>query len=304
MKGIEILCASQAATAIRSMMDEGSSSSTIYLGRAIDRYNPIIRDSARTIPKTFPPCSSNNQPPISPQSRNNNQKDIITAAAAAATRKAGIKGSSSSSSSSSSKRNSFEQKRKKTSVINNKNNNNNGGPGDKKSSSVNGDSNNTKKKGGWGCTKPGDFISPPGSTRYLLSSDRASSFDALSSNIDPILNLPQSLKKQQQQQQQPSSSSSVQLPVPPPPSSSPSTPDQVVVLRVSLHCKGCERKMRKHISRMEGVTSFNIDFAAKKVTVIGDVTPLSVLASVSKVKNAQLLAPTISSSAPPVSAVP
>jgi len=36
-----------------------------------------------------------------------------------------------------------------------------------------------------------------------------------------------------------------------------------------------------------GVTSFNIDFAAKKVTVVGDVTPLSVLASISKVKNAQ-----------------
>jgi hypothetical protein len=39
-----------------------------------------------------------------------------------------------------------------------------------------------------------------------------------------------------------------------------------------------------------GVTSFNIDFAAKKVTVVGDVTPLGVLNSVSKVKNAQLWA--------------
>lgn len=39
------------------------------------------------------------------------------------------------------------------------------------------------------------------------------------------------------------------------------------------------------------MTSFNIDFAAKKVTVVGDVTPLSVLASVSKVKNAQLWTP-------------
>lgn len=37
-----------------------------------------------------------------------------------------------------------------------------------------------------------------------------------------------------------------------------------------------------------GVTSFNIDFPAKKVTVIGNVTPLGVLASISKVKNAQL----------------
>lgn len=39
-----------------------------------------------------------------------------------------------------------------------------------------------------------------------------------------------------------------------------------------------------------GVTSFNIDFAAKKVTVVGDVTPLGVLNSVSKVKNAQFWA--------------
>lgn len=45
-----------------------------------------------------------------------------------------------------------------------------------------------------------------------------------------------------------------------------------------------------------GVRSFNIDFAAKKLTVVGDVTPLSVLASVSKVKKAQLLTPAVVSS--------
>ncbi|OVA18255.1 Heavy metal-associated domain [Macleaya cordata] len=49
---------------------------------------------------------------------------------------------------------------------------------------------------------------------------------------------------------------------------------------------------------MKGVTSFSIDFAAKKVTVVGDVTPLGVLASVSRVKNAQFwpssLAPSVS----------
>lgn len=37
-----------------------------------------------------------------------------------------------------------------------------------------------------------------------------------------------------------------------------------------------------------GVTSFSIDMETKKVTIIGNVTPLGVLASVSKVKNAQL----------------
>ncbi|CAN1847061.1 Protein SODIUM POTASSIUM ROOT DEFECTIVE 2 [Linum perenne] len=63
---------------------------------------------------------------------------------------------------------------------------------------------------------------------------------------------------------------------------------QVVELRVSIHCKGCEGKVRKHISKMEGVTSFSIDVATKKVTVKGNVTPMGVLASISKVKSAQL----------------
>ncbi|CAH9072520.1 unnamed protein product [Cuscuta epithymum] len=63
---------------------------------------------------------------------------------------------------------------------------------------------------------------------------------------------------------------------------------QVVELRVSLHCKGCERKVRKHLSTMEGVKSFSIDSVSKKVIVIGDVSPLGVLASISKVKSAEL----------------
>lgn len=71
-------------------------------------------------------------------------------------------------------------------------------------------------------------------------------------------------------------------------SSSSRSIDQVVDLKVSLHCRGCERKLRKHLSRMKGVTSFSIDFTAKKVTVVGDVTPLDVLSRISKVKNAQI----------------
>ncbi|KAK0603342.1 hypothetical protein LWI29_003942 [Acer saccharum] len=79
-------------------------------------------------------------------------------------------------------------------------------------------------------------------------------------------------------------------------SSSTKSSEQVVVLRVSIHCKGCEGKVKKHISRMEGVTSFSIDLTAKKVTIIGNVTPLGVLASVSKVKNAQFWPSSTSSS--------
>ncbi|KAF1899537.1 hypothetical protein Lal_00019665 [Lupinus albus] len=74
----------------------------------------------------------------------------------------------------------------------------------------------------------------------------------------------------------------------------------VVVLRVSFNCRACEGKVRKHISKMEGVTSFSIDRETKKVTIIGNVTPLGVVASVSKVKSAQLwLSPTSSASSSP-----
>eukprot|EP01018_Ginkgo_biloba_P022130 Gb_31193 [translate_table: standard] len=60
-----------------------------------------------------------------------------------------------------------------------------------------------------------------------------------------------------------------------------------VVLRVSLHCPGCAKKVRKHISKMEGVTSFAIDLEEKKVTVAGNISPIGVLESISKVKNAE-----------------
>lgn len=145
------------------------------------------------------------------------------------------------------------------------------------------------------CAEPVDLISttPPGSSRYLLS-DKVF-FDGLSDIYDPVLALvpvgdeknQNTVMNNQEYESASSASSSSSLSKPHPPS------NQVVVLRVSLHCKGCEGKLRKHLSRMEGVTSFNIDFAAKKVTVMGDVTPVSVLASVSKVKNAQFW-PTVS----------
>ncbi|KAE8702491.1 Copper transport protein CCH [Hibiscus syriacus] len=124
-----------------------------------------------------------------------------------------------------------------------------------------------------------DLVTPPGSSRYLLGDS------VFLSDYDPVWALvPAEENKMIQAVTQErsiiSKSSSPSFNQKPP-------RDQVVVLRVSLHCKGCEGKLWKHLSRMEGVASFNIDFKAKKVTIMGEVTPSRVLASVSKVKNAQ-----------------
>ncbi|KAJ4708394.1 Heavy metal transport/detoxification superfamily protein [Melia azedarach] len=63
---------------------------------------------------------------------------------------------------------------------------------------------------------------------------------------------------------------------------------KMVVLRVSMHCNGCARKVEKHVSKIEGVTSYKVDLESKRVVVIGDIIPFEVLESVSKVKNAEL----------------
>ncbi|XP_076960765.1 uncharacterized protein LOC143637204 [Bidens hawaiensis] len=160
-----------------------------------------------------------------------------------------------------------------------------------------------------------DFISPASSSRCLLNNIATSEFHHVmppSSSLPPPspprehldINNERTFKKKDHDLL----SSLPPTPQPPPePSSPPSPPhpppssNQVVVLEVALHCRGCERKMKKHLSKIEGVMSFKIEFAAKKVTVVGDVTPLAVLTSVLKVKNAKLLTPAIisSSSSPP-----
>ncbi|KGN65366.1 heavy metal-associated isoprenylated plant protein 45 [Cucumis sativus] len=70
---------------------------------------------------------------------------------------------------------------------------------------------------------------------------------------------------------------------------------KMVTLRVSMHCKGCARKVEKHISKMEGVSSYTIDLETKMVIIIGDILPFEVVESVSKVKNAQLWQSSIAS---------
>lgn len=125
----------------------------------------------------------------------------------------------------------------------------------------------------------GGFVSPAGSSRYLLSSGRFAA--TVTEEIQEVVEsapAPAVDAKREEASEAADAKSGAQA------------QEQVVVLKVSLHCKACAGKVKKHLSKMEGVTSFNIDFAAKKVTVVGDVTPLGVLNSVSKVKNAQLWA--------------
>ncbi|CAL4936751.1 unnamed protein product [Urochloa decumbens] len=121
----------------------------------------------------------------------------------------------------------------------------------------------------------GGLVSPAGSSRYLLSGRAVGS--AATEEIQEVEAAPAvDAKREEASEAADAKNTQAQ--------------EQVVVLKVSLHCKACAGKVKKHLSKMEGVTSFNIDFAAKKVTVVGDVTPLGVLNSVSKVKNAQLWA--------------
>ncbi|XP_019251041.1 PREDICTED: protein SODIUM POTASSIUM ROOT DEFECTIVE 1-like [Nicotiana attenuata] len=89
--------------------------------------------------------------------------------------------------------------------------------------------------------KCGGFLT---NARYLLG-EKSNFLDALS-DFEPVLKLVPSNSVEAVKTETDES-----CPTKPPPSSA--SANQVVVLRVSLHCKGCERKMRKHISRMQGV---------------------------------------------------
>lgn len=268
MKGIDIFCASQASTAICLGMDQPSSSSSISIsntaqfgGRAIDRHNPIITDPRRTPSRDLiSPCSSSLSP-IDPKPLHDHlqkAKKNSTSKPSGQKKKNASKG--------------HDQKKKSAAgkLTEHITNNYSSKPID------------SILRRSW-ARPPSDLITPPGSSRYLLGD--TPSFDCVSSVYDPVLALTNVEKEKAQvihhdETNHSSKPSSSTLP-------KTDSSDQVVELRVSLHCKGCEGKVRKHLSRLRGVTSFNIDFAAKKVTVVGDVTPLSVLASISKVKNAQ-----------------
>ena len=57
---------------------------------------------------------------------------------------------------------------------------------------------------------------------------------------------------------------------------------QTVVLKVGMSCGGCAGAVKRVLSNMEGVETFDIDLEQKKVTVKGNVEPDAVLQTVSK----------------------
>nr|XP_043624979.1 heavy metal-associated isoprenylated plant protein 26-like [Erigeron canadensis] len=55
---------------------------------------------------------------------------------------------------------------------------------------------------------------------------------------------------------------------------------QTVVIRVKIDCEGCERKVRRSVEGMRGVTSVNIEPRQHKLTVTGYVEPHKVVSRV------------------------
>lgn len=55
-----------------------------------------------------------------------------------------------------------------------------------------------------------------------------------------------------------------------------------VVLRVDMTCEGCVNAVKRILGKTEGVESFDVDLALKKVTVRGSVTPEALVEKVSK----------------------
>ncbi|KAL6899839.1 hypothetical protein ACP4OV_006497 [Aristida adscensionis] len=57
---------------------------------------------------------------------------------------------------------------------------------------------------------------------------------------------------------------------------------ETVVLKVAMACEGCSGAVKRVLSKMEGVESFDIDMKEQKVTVKGNVKPEDVFQTVSK----------------------
>ncbi|CAL9763412.1 copper transport protein ATX1-like [Musa acuminata AAA Group] len=57
---------------------------------------------------------------------------------------------------------------------------------------------------------------------------------------------------------------------------------ETVVLKVGMSCQGCVGAVKRVLTKMEGVESFDVDLKEQKVTVKGNVKPEDVFQTVSK----------------------
>ncbi|XP_059636721.1 heavy metal-associated isoprenylated plant protein 28-like isoform X1 [Cornus florida] len=57
---------------------------------------------------------------------------------------------------------------------------------------------------------------------------------------------------------------------------------QVIELKVRLHCKACEKSIRKTLGKIKGVTCVEIDLVLNKITVLGYVDRKIVIKAVRK----------------------
>lgn len=57
---------------------------------------------------------------------------------------------------------------------------------------------------------------------------------------------------------------------------------QTVVLKVAMSCEGCSGAVKRVLTKMQGVETFDIDMKEQKVTVKGNVKPEDVFQTVSK----------------------
>ncbi|XP_020262802.1 copper transport protein ATX1-like [Asparagus officinalis] len=57
---------------------------------------------------------------------------------------------------------------------------------------------------------------------------------------------------------------------------------ETVVLKVGMSCQGCVGAVKRVLTKMEGVETFDVNIDEQKVTVKGNVTPDAVLQTVSK----------------------
>uniref|UniRef100_A0A7N0TXS7 HMA domain-containing protein n=1 Tax=Kalanchoe fedtschenkoi TaxID=63787 RepID=A0A7N0TXS7_KALFE len=212
-----MFCASQAATAICMSSEQHgvSSSTTIHLGSgpAIDRHNPIIRGSRRTVSSS---ATATVKKPTSTTTAPKAQKNPKTGKKSTWTKL---------------DENNMQKKKSRDEAA--------AAAAERRSISL------VEAARKSSCIRPSAYLTPPASKRYLLLDNNQA--------LDKQPNTNRALALETKRVTE-SKSEKNGAPLFAPTEDNYCSPllDQVVVVRVSLHCKGCAGKVKKHISRMQG----------------------------------------------------